>query len=735
MFDADRKIYRFDDFKVDRVRRKLLRGERNIHLTTKAFDLLVVMAEHNGELLERNRLIELVWPGQLVEESNLSVTVSALRKALGEHKGEDRYIVTIPRQGYRFIADVTCEDAASPQTAVAAGSTVTDNTNSNGSRISLSSHGTRSVIPPGKRQAFAAVGLIFVLLAAAGFGYWRYSRTVSPVREFGSGQMSIRRLTSHGKVVRAALSPDGKYFAYVREDVDGRSLWLGQTADGSSIQLRPPSDIVFGSLVFAPDGNSIYCVGTSVGNPRGVLYRMPTLGTRTETVLEGIDSLPAFSPDGTKFAFVRHEAEKRESGLYVANSGDGSGESLLANRDWLTRFTGAGLSWSPDGNVIAAVVANDSDTGTDRVVIGVRPADGTAIPLTKQAWGQIHRLAWLRDGSGIVMVATDKAAFEFLQLWHLSYPDGEARRVTRDLTTYNQSSLSLSADNTAVLAVQLQQTNNIWIAPSADPSQARQITFGSPGRLDGAYGIDWLPDGKIVYAAVSVDGISIWRADPESGDSSQITPAGFVERRMSVTADGRYMVFESNRSGDTEVWRSDTNGDRPFQLTTGGRNRSAHVAPDGSFVLYASTDKGVTTVRRISIDGGNSVNVTHQDSDWPRISPDGKMFACILRPRLNSPWQLAVFDITGGDPLEVFEMPDTANNQNGFRWTPDGAAITYRDWKEGIWLQWLDGGEPERIRGLPIEKLYAYGWSQDGERLAFTRGTENYDVVLITDIK
>src|SRR5215207_9008495 len=112
MSDRARTIYSFDDFRLDPAKRKLWFGDRSIQIPTKAFDLLVVMVEHSGELLERQRLVELVWPGQLVEESNLSVTVSSLRKALGEHKGDERYIVTIPRQGYRFIADVTRDEVS-----------------------------------------------------------------------------------------------------------------------------------------------------------------------------------------------------------------------------------------------------------------------------------------------------------------------------------------------------------------------------------------------------------------------------------------------------------------------------------------------------------------------------------------------------------------------------------------------------------------------------------------------
>src|SRR5688572_17371710 len=214
MHDPPRKIYSFDGYRLDPLKRKLEREGQSIHLPAKAFDLLVVMAETNGRLLEREELFQLLWPGQFVEESNLSVTVSALRKALGEQKGEERYILTIPRQGYRFIADVT-SDEPSTEVAAASGAQLGASPIISANGNSLPSEPLYTAARPVVRQAswrgtFVIALLVFLLLAAAGFGYWQFASGGREKPEFGSGQMSIRRLTSHGKVVRAALSPEGK---------------------------------------------------------------------------------------------------------------------------------------------------------------------------------------------------------------------------------------------------------------------------------------------------------------------------------------------------------------------------------------------------------------------------------------------------------------------------------------------------------------------------------------------
>jgi len=88
--------------------------------------------------------------------------------------------------------------------------------------------------------------------------------------------------------------------------------------------------------------------------------------------------------------------------------------------------------------------------------------------------------------------------------------------------------------------------------------------------------------------------------------------------------------------------------------------------------------------------------------------------------------------IDGGPPVKIFDVPPNANFRYAIRWTADGKAITYRDWISGIWRQSLDGGPPQRLPGLPEEKIYSNAWSRDGKMFAFTRGYEVSDAVLGT---
>lgn len=102
----DKRFYEFDSFRLDVAKRLLLRKGENIPLAPKAVDVLLVLVKHHGQVLDKERLMEMLWPDSVVEEANLPQNISALRKALGESPNERKYIVTIPGRGYRFAADV-----------------------------------------------------------------------------------------------------------------------------------------------------------------------------------------------------------------------------------------------------------------------------------------------------------------------------------------------------------------------------------------------------------------------------------------------------------------------------------------------------------------------------------------------------------------------------------------------------------------------------------------------------
>src|SRR6185369_7368191 len=108
MRHSDNRFYSFGVFRVDPVERLLFKEDRELALTPKAFDTLLVLLENCSHVLTKQELMRKVWPDSFVEENNLAQNISTLRKALGEN-----YIQTVPKRGYRFVGDVTTSEAAS----------------------------------------------------------------------------------------------------------------------------------------------------------------------------------------------------------------------------------------------------------------------------------------------------------------------------------------------------------------------------------------------------------------------------------------------------------------------------------------------------------------------------------------------------------------------------------------------------------------------------------------------
>ena len=103
----DVRTYEFGPFRLEAGERRLLRGGRPVPLTSRIFDLLLLLVQNSGHLLSKEEIMREVWADSVVEENNLTVSMSALRKALGQEQGQPEYIETVPKRGYRLVAEVT----------------------------------------------------------------------------------------------------------------------------------------------------------------------------------------------------------------------------------------------------------------------------------------------------------------------------------------------------------------------------------------------------------------------------------------------------------------------------------------------------------------------------------------------------------------------------------------------------------------------------------------------------
>lgn len=426
------QIFSFAEFELDAGHRRLRRDGELVTLHAKAFDLLVFLVENAGRVVTRDEILATVWDGQVVEEANLTVQISALRKILNEQKTAPRFLVTVPGKGYKFIANVQTDEAIVIENHSLARIFVEEESEETENQINQHQRAPQAANLPGLAKIFPRLNRTgkkfllskkFLVVAAAAvslllvglFGHWLYRQTnrqqtltqgwINPTQD-----VEPRQLTANGKVHFAALSPDGNYYAYTVEQTDKPSLWLAHTNGKQHVQILPPETAAYHGLTFAPDGNEIYYVTSDSKNPQGALFRIPVFGGAPQKVLANIESPVTFSPDGKQLAFVRADKERNLSVLVIADIESGANERELTTRLAAQHFTGNGASWSPDGKRIVLAAASGDSVTTEDVLL-VNTQDGKAEKFGASAWIEVRRGAWLKDGqavlrTGLMVVAT-----------------------------------------------------------------------------------------------------------------------------------------------------------------------------------------------------------------------------------------------------------------------------------------------------------------------------------------
>jgi eukaryotic-like serine/threonine-protein kinase len=573
-----------------------------------------------------------------------------------------------------------------------------------------------------------ALSAVILLIVGAALGLKYLGRSTPKVEPFS--KIKPTRLTFTGKVRTAAISPDGKYVVYAMAESGKHSLWLRQVDLASQQQIAAPAELEYQQLLFSRDGKWLYYVVRDRNSPTNVLYQMAALGGPARRLMTNVTPI-TLSPDGQRIAFVRDFGSEGEDRLMVANA-DGSGEArkLSARRypDFFPNTTTP--AWSPDGNRIACVVMNAVDR--QATVAEVPAAGGVTTPMTAQRWSAVYALAWLTDGKGLVVLASDQETTN-RQFWHLSFPGGEVRKLTSDLSSYE--GVSLTADSSALITVQADPSLNIWVAPQGETGRATSITSGT-GKDEGRSGLAWTADGKVVYYSNVSGQADLWIMDADGSNQKQLTFNAGSNFSPVVSSDGRYIVFISTRTGSPSIWRIDITGDNAKQITTDSPSYP-HLALDGNWVIYGRATSGRFTLWKAPVEGGDSAQLTDNlsgtTSCCPALSRDGQWIAYFALG--STAKRIAVIPASGGPPTKTLDYPPTIT-WGLLRWTPDGKALGYIDTRAGVsnlWALPVDGSPPKQITDFKTDQIFWFDWSRDGRWLALARGSVSSDVVLVRD--
>jgi len=546
-------------------------------------------------------------------------------------------------------------------------------------------------------------------------------------------------LTDSGDVIHPTISPDGELLAYVRLEKQGGSVWIKQIATGSSVQTLPPSRKGYRSLAFSPDSKYVFFREES--DP-GAIYQTSLLGGAPKKVAENVWSDFSVSPDGKQFAFIRRDAGRKNAHLLILSNIGGGGERELSARNAPLDYRGSAPAWSPDATKL--VVAGGLQQQVPTRLLTVDVATGQETELKTQIWRGWTRALWAPNGKHLYVSAraTDEP---YPQLWMITYPDGKAHRLTNDLEGYFW--LSLSADGRMLVMRQQKFILHLWLAPNGDVKKARQLTFGER-IFDGYGGLEWTPDGRIVFTSFAGHNTDLYSMNPDGSNRVQLTAnAGQDNTDPIVSADGRHIVFTSNRTGAPQIWRMDIDGRNQKQLTFGEEQKEsaqyAALSPGGAHVFFIKFGAGPAAIWKVSIEGGPAVPVSRLTNATTEgnlsISPDGKWLAfryVSVQPEFgseDSTMQIGVLPADGAAEPKLFDL--TARRPI-IQWSADSDAFYYITGipnSSSVWRQPLDGSEPQKLCDFP-DRIFNFAWSHDRKNLVISSGKQHGDAILITNL-
>jgi DNA-binding winged helix-turn-helix (wHTH) protein/Tol biopolymer transport system component len=636
----------------------LLRGRKPVPLTPKVFDTLRILLENNGRLLEKDKLMKEIWKETVVEESNLASNIKTLRKALGDDANYPKFIETVPRRGYRFIAEVEgpFHDDTSNKRAGPAYSGPITKTPANSSVF--------------RRYFIPTIALLALGTTTAALWY-ALSKDAASAAPILSAPFVSEKLSTDGKVQIAAISSDGKIAAYVSGlPGEKQSVWLRQLETGNNIQIIPPSDDNYFGIALSHDDNVLYFSRRPKGlDAQGDIYRDSIFGGIPTKIISDTQGTISVSPDDEKIVFRRCYWDRVDDycSLWIADAADGKNERKLLSRSRPVRIGDSRIS--PDGLSVAFAAGQSDNAANDFGLSVVDIGSGAERELTTEKFFNIRNLAWLPDQSGLLLTAS-RIPNRTFRIWYVSADSGDVEPLTGDSESY--SVLSLDKEARRLVSTKVTQDFHLRVFNTQD-------TRSQPPVIADGTGLSLAPNGTIVFSSMMTgDDDNIWSINPDGSGKQQLTNDPADDRYPVVSSDGNRVFFSSNRTGEGQVWRMNADGSDQIQITKKEGGFPLFVSPDGRWIYY---HHGLhRTLWRASTAGGVEEVVLNMEKYRFAISPDASMAA--FSEKQGDHDVLMIVSLDDGQTVKTFGFANPTGKLVELKWSSDGKNLAYSgEWK------------------------------------------------------
>lgn len=591
---------------------------------------------------------------------------------------------------------------------------------------SASRIGSSAIAAVKKLHVGTAITVVAALLILGAAGYLIY-RSSHRIQSNPFETYAVTQVTQYGDLDMAAVSPSGKYMAYGRHsNLHGDSLWIRQLSTSSDTQVLQtlPGGLV--SLAFSPDESYLFFrVRAKDQSSRVDLYRMPTFGGQPQLVVRDTDSQVSFIADGRQVCFLRHDPSANKNTIVLADAATGQEKTLLGNAP-IYHFSAA-VACSADGTKVAMAFNRELD------VIDISHGQiGTLTHLAKapngSADGSVNSIVWMPGESGLVLSAVGIPSLHG-QIYQVSYPEGKVRRITNDLSSYAE--ITLSADGKTLSSVKRDAESSLDILPLNSQFNTSATAQRLESVLNPAF-FGWLTPDKLLLTNWE---LNLSMANLATGDVKIISPDPHRSYLQPSSCGQKSVVFSGAERKGTPLglWKMDLETGALTQLTKGPSNLFAQCTGDGKWIIYG--DNINSELMKVPVSGGNPQAVSPDAKTiWFDISSDGKLLLYATFSR-NAPL-VHVVSLDTWKELKTVSLGSTRLTRPMVRFMPDAKGVMYQLDENGVsnlWVQPFDGGPSREFTHYTEDGIQDFHWSPDGKKLGIVRVRASRDAVLFTD--